>query len=254
MDQLTFFAEASPASPSPSPASSKGQGTLVISGQSSFDWSWCFGPAGLWWKTLVGLSGWRSMRVGLTWKARATPAGRRYCQLAVSMRRTDATASGLWPTPDAGDVMGSRTLPEGTTPTGMTPDGRKKQVGLSNAVEMALWPTPRYEGFDAGSHRGSPDSLHAAVKLAPTPRPCSGKGSSGMNRTEMYDWMAEHPMLPTPAASDHKGSSQPGQRRGQLSEVVVGMKLNPDWVARMMGLPDNWLNVDSSIPAGEATR
>lgn len=39
----------------------------------------------------------------------------------------------MWPTPDPGDVMGGRSLPVGTTPTGKRPDGRKAQVGLSNA-------------------------------------------------------------------------------------------------------------------------
>lgn len=53
-------------------------------------------------------------------------------QLAPSMRERD---KGSWfPTPDAGMMQGGRTLPEGTSPTGMTPDGKKRQVGLTNAV------------------------------------------------------------------------------------------------------------------------
>ena len=99
----------------------------------------------------------------------------------------------------------------------MTPDGRKKQVGLSNAVEMALLHTP----------------TSTANQMAPSMIERDA-GSYG------------HGMLPESAASDHKGSSQPGQRRGQLSETVAGMKLNPDWVCRMMGFPDDWLGVQTS--------
>jgi DNA (cytosine-5)-methyltransferase 1 len=46
----------------------------------------------------------------------------------------------MWPTPAAGDEAGGRAMPPGTTGTGRTPDGRKVQVGLPNAVRM--WPTP----------------------------------------------------------------------------------------------------------------
>jgi len=48
---------------------------------------------------------------------------------------------GFWPTPDVGMTQGGRALPEGTSQTGMTPDGRKVQVGLTNAVKM--FPTPQ---------------------------------------------------------------------------------------------------------------
>lgn len=58
-------------------------------------------------------------------------------------RPTDANESGLWPTPTCGG--GGQTLPEGTTPTGKTPDGRKQTVSLERyaiQVERNLWPTP----------------------------------------------------------------------------------------------------------------
>ncbi len=53
-----------------------------------------------------------------------------------------------WPTPDAGMVTGGRVLPEGTSSTGQTPDGRKVQVGLVNAVKA--WATPQHHD----SHQG----------------------------------------------------------------------------------------------------
>lgn len=42
-----------------------------------------------------------------------------------------------WPTPSKSDPDGSRTLPEGTSPTGVRPDGKKAQVGLPNAAGHA---------------------------------------------------------------------------------------------------------------------
>lgn len=63
-----------------------------------------------------------------------------------------AMAARLWPTPSASDVMGSRTLPPGTSPTGVRPDGKKAQVGLENAARM--WPTPTAnDRLDAGYQR-----------------------------------------------------------------------------------------------------
>lgn len=52
-----------------------------------------------------------------------------------------------WPTPTVGG--GGQTLPEGTTPTGQTPDGRKQTVCLERfvmEVERGRWPTPTVNG------------------------------------------------------------------------------------------------------------
>jgi site-specific DNA-cytosine methylase len=155
---------------------------------------------------------------------------------------------------------------------GRTPNLRE----VEKAAQM--WPTPRYEGFDAGAHRGEPDSLHSAVKMLHTPTSKANQLSPSMierdagsyghgmlptatagdaknaanatsgrsnpdskhhSGTTLVD-MAR--MLPTSSASDWKGSSQEGQRRGQLSEVVAGQKLSAAWVTRLMGYPDGWMD------------
>lgn len=46
-------------------------------------------------------------KLPLTWKGRATPLRRRYCQLVPSAPSTEGTASGLLPTPSAVDHKGS---------------------------------------------------------------------------------------------------------------------------------------------------
>src|SRR6187402_2208508 len=114
LDQLTFLSGESPVSRSRSRAVRRLNETLDISGLSSSDWSRLFGPSGSLWRTLAASSAWHSTRCGLTWKIRDTPLGRRFFQLAVSMRRTGGTASGSWqetlfPTPMPSDVDGGRT-------------------------------------------------------------------------------------------------------------------------------------------------
>ena len=61
----------------------------------------------------------------------------------IAERPTCESESGLWPTPTCGG--GGQTLPEGTTPTGKTPEGRKRTVCLERyvqQVERKVWPTP----------------------------------------------------------------------------------------------------------------
>lgn len=91
-----------------------------------------------------------------------------------------AHAARLWPTLTVGG--GGQTLPEGTTPTGKTPDGRKQTVCLERAVknvERGLWPTPIANDAEK---RGIPKvnaGLAGAVHMVPTPTTSMSKGSSG---------------------------------------------------------------------------
>ncbi len=95
---------------------------------------------------------------------------------------------------------------------GRTTKGRLRQ-DETGIRKQAMFQTPRNEGFDAGGHCGKADSLHSQIKN-----------------------------LPTPSSNDWKGSSRVGPVAGQLSEVVAGSKLNPDWVVRLMGFPDGWMD------------
>jgi hypothetical protein len=58
-----------------------------------------------------------------------------------------AKESALWPTPAVSDATGGKTVPAGTTPGGMRPDGSKAQVGLRTT---ALWSTPRASDGEKG--------------------------------------------------------------------------------------------------------
>ena len=45
---------------------------------------------------------------------------------------------------------------------------------LAAQIEDELLPTPRHEGFDAGNHRGQPDSLNQTIRMLPTPKTPTG--------------------------------------------------------------------------------
>ncbi len=215
----TSSPEDSPASPSAPPASDRAHRMTAISGRNLRELWEPSGPVGAFLRTCLESSVWRAALTGysLIWIRSATPAGRSLFRLRLSAPTTGATASGLWPMPRTAETE---------HPGRTAPPKPGQQAGLVEAVHGAqrLWMTPRHEGFDAGAHRGKPDSLHSAVKL-----------------------------LPTPSATDYKGSSQEGQRRGQLSEVVAGRKLSAAWVSRLMGYPDSWMDdipTDPLAPIG----
>ena len=188
-----------------SPGSDWARKMTVHSGTRCSGLSAISGPAGCLVKILLESSVWASTTCYLTWKRSATPAGRLLFRLQVSTPRTGATGFGLWPTPAKADgERGSLTYCRGN-PT------------LKGAAN--LWPTPRTEGFDAGRHRGNPDSLHAAVKLLPTPQHHDYKTGTGYDHTD-------NPHTP------------------QLRDLSGG-KLSAAWVSRLQGYPDGWLDLES---------
>ncbi len=105
------------------------------------------------------------------WKQKVTPSGRRYCQLAVSARPTDASACGLWPTvttqdnvqqtgqygKKGGTTLGAAARNLWPTPKASTagPDFAKLErsatgISLQTAVALSLWATPRSSDHKGG--------------------------------------------------------------------------------------------------------
>ena len=84
-------------------------------------------------------------------------------------RRAEELALSMWATPDT--PSGGRTLPPGTSATGMAPDGRKVTVGLENQAQM--WGTPRGSDGEKGGPNMSFGSggtpLPAQAAKWPTP-------------------------------------------------------------------------------------
>ena len=126
----------------------------------------------------------------------------------------------LWPTPNVPN--GGRKPKGGMSPTGMTPDGKKRQVGLENAVRM--WPTPR-----------STDGEHGGRV---TPR----KARNGGNLIEAVskaEW-------PTPSARDWKSgkaSEATMEKNARPLSEMVGGSLNPVWVEWLQGVPLGWTDL-----------
>ncbi len=144
-------------------------------------------------------------------------------------------------------------MPPGTTPQGRTPDGRKVQVGLSNAAK--LWPTPRASPNENRNTRPAPShgkthgrTLAGDAVSWPTPRATDGS-NGGPNQTGgALTPAATNQQWPTPGANDHKGSAKPGQRRGQLDETAEQGSVNGH------PLPATWLDGPESSQSGPTSR
>ena len=152
-------------------------------------------------------------------------------------------AAGMWFTPNTPN--GGRTLQEGTSPTGITPDGIKRQVGLEN--QTRLWTTPQAHDVTArgsgqvptskagnaclatdamqwgtprasDAEKGGPNQafgaggipLPAQAAQWPTPKTVTGGANSkreerGAGGPDLQE-IAQN--WPTPAAQNAKGSSE----------------------------------------------
>jgi hypothetical protein len=133
----------------------------------------------------------------LRWKTSTTPSGRSICLLRASAPRTDEPGYGSWPTTTGKDAVSSRRH-------GYANDGRDRAADsplreqltghpgttLLDAALMAAWPTARAEDSECcGAHRGHPDTLTSASRLATWPTPCATQLG---NTLENYRAMKAH--------------------------------------------------------------
>ena len=176
-----------------------------------------FDPAGSWARTftesLIGRKGWSSNRCALTWRRQDTRCSRTLFRLAVSALPTVGTDVGLLPT--------------------VQTQGLKRCVnGKMVFMPLSLLPTPT--AIDAGSGRMN-KSLSPNASERPTLAMASKMG-----------------LLPTPTANDAKNVTLPASQgiRNGLPKTAMqsdeyrtgtGSRLNPLYVAEMMGFPGNWL-------------
>jgi hypothetical protein len=121
-----------------------------------------------------------------------------------------------WPTPTT--PSGGQTPPEGTSATGITPDGKKVQVTLKDVAAITGWPTPQMRDFRSGGENRveNPDrsnNLNYFVLMAgwPTPqvsdanmRQTQGTPSSirQAQRSQLASVAVEMAGWPTPMATD----------------------------------------------------
>jgi hypothetical protein len=118
--------------------------------------------------------------------------------------------------------------------------GRMAQIGLHHQVMLR---TPKASDADKG---GRGELLHqiktGSPRGIPTPRANDAKKVGNIDATNPRNGLAGFVRIPTPASSDWKGSSKPGQSRGQLADPDMGVipsggRMNPTFVEWLMGWP-----------------
>lgn len=166
----------------------------------------------------------------------------------------------MFPTPTRGDgnSSGSRNTPGSKAHAGTSLTDYVRGDEGKGRQEPEEWRTPQNRDWRVGEEGrdgsdGRQVNLPDQVKIWPTPkaspsgpdyarmsRPDSGGDDLATAVAREVTERGKQETLPTPSATDWKGSSQVGQRRGQLSETVAGGSLNPRWVEWLMGFPDGW--------------
>lgn len=232
LDPSTSLPEATPASPLALPENAWVTTIPVTSGRKCSVLSISPDPVLSWQKMLVATSTWASTLYSLTWKRTATPAGRLLFRLQASTPSTNGTGFGSWPTatantrPNEGNVRllrakvrkGEMSEDEATAILGKSPMKAQGKI-------PAAGPTPRHEGFDAGAHRGMPDSLHSAVKSFPTPNASDhrDRGSWEDNCTQRRIAIGKQVGLTATVQT----KTMPGKLHGRWTLALMGF--DPDW-------------------------
>ena len=153
-----------------------------------------------------------------TWASRLRLA---YSQRAKLARRMKGSGSSSWLTPDVPN--GGRTLSPDVSSTGMTPDGKKRQVGLQNQAirEVANWGTPRASDGEKGGPNqsfgpgGTP--LPAQVAQWPTPAARDWKGENGADHLQNGTGRLHMDQLPNAVAHGFTLPDLPTRRGGPMS-------------------------------------
>ena len=254
-----------PASRSPSPENKKAAQTKDTCGQSGQSSSESVTLQSFLENRLQALfptDGW--MKSQMIWKEKVTPRGRRYCQLAVSVRRTKETDCGLWRSPDTGQGGTSDLAKRGIThrengqpaqfrlcdqvamwQTPVADDAVERAKGKLNSRgepklsgQAALWATPNtMDGMDARS----PEAMKKQFNTA---RP--GRTAPANLREQVHPELYPEALLSTPTSRDHKdGTFTPnvpvsgllGRQVWNGSPAGAESKgsLNPEFVCWLMG-------------------
>jgi hypothetical protein len=166
------------------------------------------------------LEGAGSTLFSLTWKSKATPAGRPYFQLVASARRISGSDCGSWPTPMAGTPA-----QKGYNEAGNTDSGRK-------TVDLCGWPTATsrdWKSSASNQHGINARPLNEVARLASwaTPRVTNNGGHGSPKRAEDGRARLEDQVQGAIAT----GSPAPTEKRGQL---------NPAHSRWLMGLSSSW--------------
>lgn len=250
-EPLTLSRGGSPASLFPWLESKKEKKTTVTYGRKCSELSENLRLLGLSVRTYLESCELPGAQFARTWSVRDTLSPFLILKLRLSERRIGGNECSLWQTPNVPN--GGRVNPPDMTPTGMMPDGRKRQVGLEHQVRMTeqgLWPTPTARDYKDGSAESCKNVpvnglLGRAVHLWATPNARDGRGPTGF--TNQPSLPNQVRMFPTPRAQSATGPSQTATRQGAPDlQTVAGGQLNPTWVEWLMGFPLGWTDLNAS--------
>ena len=125
----------------------------------------------------------------MTWKVKATPAGRLYSQLVASARSTSGSDCGSWPTTTVHDAErgGQEKRAMGETRHGSN---------LQDFALLASWPTPcTQDGPNGGPSQGTDRLPGAAALSGPTPSGSpAGTEKRGQLNPRLSGWLQGYPI------------------------------------------------------------
>ncbi len=169
---------------------------------------------------------------GIAFGLLPTPTAQEFGSNTAMRRRGETKRSRLllWPSPTVPN--GGRQPKGGMSPTGMTAEGKKRQVDLQHAVRMverSLWPSPTV-GDSRSTHNSTakrnkipPSGIHSgntlvdAVTIFPTPttRDNTYTSQASKKKYKAGPTLREFvkAMYPTPQSSEGDGGAQDPQKR-----------------------------------------
>jgi hypothetical protein len=169
------------------------------------------------------MEGWFSSRCALTWKLKATPFNRPYCQLAVQTRRTKDTERGL--------------LPTVTTTNSSQGFHSLNRYGLPLLPMAALLQTPTVTAIECRSAEGlmkRKEMRNRSGRITVPPGNLAEQIHSVMNGGTLTDMSAIIPedtgmsdtdrLLPTPISGDWKGQLRSNGTANMLSGKIALME------------------------------
>jgi len=196
---------------------------------------------------MVGSTEWR-----LTWRAKATPAGRLISRLAASTRHTSETVCIGWPTPDASIAQDGESpekwLARRETLKASKKNGNGCGTPLAMAAQICGWPSPKASDTNgAGAHGEGGPGLRTTAQLAGYPTPTTRDWRSDRSqKTDEEIYGTKGRPLPrialemsgwtTPQA--HDSAKPDAKRHGRYGTEHGGKNLN-DEAAAVIGTAGN---------------